>query len=110
STGSRSSRSASSTFAGSEGCSPPLRDRVVAARLRGFSRTELVDHLGVLAAEDMDDPRRSVLVHRRPVMQERRPSRPTIFSRNESAAPCAAGVEGSQVILPDRPRDDVLLE
>ena len=95
---------------GSKGCSPPLRDRVVAARLGGFRRTELVDHLGVLGAEDMADPRRTVLENRRPLRQERRPSRRTIFSRNESAAPCAASVEGSQVTLPERPGDDVLPE
>lgn len=82
----------------------------MAARLGGFSRAELVDHLGVLGAEDMDDLRRTVLVNRRPVIRERRPSRRTIFSRDESAAPCAASVEGSQVILPGRPSYDVLPE
>lgn len=115
STGSRSSRSAASTFrapaearlwlGGSR--SGPCGIGVGTAPIGGLSGAELVDHPGVFGAEDMDDPRRPAFVHECPARQDRRRSRRTMFGRNENAAPSAAGIEGGQVILLHRPSDDV---
>lgn len=80
---------------------------VEAAPMGRVSGTELVDHVGVVGAEDMDDPRRPVLVHECPAIQDQRRSRRTLFGRNKNAAPGAAGIEGSRVILLDRRSNDV---